>query len=78
MTNNELEQWADSRETSFEVASAIEDFCNSDIAKMQNEFEDAFNADEIMENAFNISTEIVLFWGCKVFRQTTNKIVQGA
>ena len=54
---------ADSRETSF------------NLAKMQNEFEDAFNADEIMENAFNISTEIVLFWGSKVYKQKTNKIV---
>ncbi len=74
MTNNELEQWADNRETSFEIALSIKEFCNGDLAEMENEFENGFNSDEIIEKAFNISTEIVLFWGCKVFRQTTSNI----
>jgi len=68
MTNNELEQWADTRETSFEIALAIKEFCNGDLAEMQNEFENGFNSEEIIKKAFNNSCESVLFWGEEIHK----------
>jgi hypothetical protein len=63
MTNNELEQWADSRDCSIEIAIEIQEFCNGNLAEMQNEFNDGFNSEEIIKKAFNNSSESVLFWG---------------
>lgn len=68
MTNNELQQWADTRETSFEVALSIKEFCNGDLEKMQNEFENGYNSDEIIKKAFKNSFESVLFWGEEIHK----------
>ena len=74
MTNQELEQWAQSREVSFEIAKAIMDLCGGENKEMESIWnctsEKQF--DEIMEMAWNSTDEDELVWGQTLDRKDFN------
>lgn len=71
MTKQELEQWAQSRELSFEIAQAIQDLCSND----QNEMDRVWNdptvneINSVMEVAWNLTEEDTLHWGEELQRE---------
>tara|TARA_Y100000593_G_C4283486_1_gene324060 strand:+ start:1315 stop:1554 length:240 start_codon:yes stop_codon:yes gene_type:complete len=74
MTNQELEQWAQSREVSFEIAKSIQDLCNDDYEKMDQVWEDPTpkQISDVMEMAWDLTDEDELYWGDTLDRKDFN------
>lgn len=58
---NDIQSWADIRETSYEIAEAIFQIANDDEALAQKIWEEG--SDEALEIAFSKTDKNKLFWG---------------
>ena len=65
MSNDDLWQWAESRETSFNIARAIDELADGDEAQMQAIWETPsdFQVDRVIELAFCWTDADELCWG---------------
>ena len=73
MTYQELEQWAQSREVSFEIAKAIQYFSN-DYEEMHQIWEDPTPKQiiKVMKMAWDLTDEDELYWGHTLYRNDFN------
>ena len=74
MTKQELEQWAQSREVSFEIAKSIQDLCSNDHEEMDQVWEDPTpkQISDVMEMAWDLTDEDELYWGQTLDRKDFN------